>query len=73
RREWLFEHFREVAQRFAFEGVDAPVVEHAALFTRKAGEEIGKAFKEIVLTDYTEAILDGLVKSQISYTANFGK
>jgi len=40
RRSWLFEHFREVARRFAFEEVDAPVVEHAELFTRKAGEEI---------------------------------
>jgi histidyl-tRNA synthetase len=40
RRSWLFEHFREVARRFGFEEVDAPVVEHAELFTRKAGEEI---------------------------------
>ncbi len=39
-REWLFDHFREVARRFAFEEVDAPVVESAELFTRKAGEEI---------------------------------
>jgi histidyl-tRNA synthetase len=39
-REWLFGHFRAVAQAFAFEEVDAPVVEHAELFTRKAGEEI---------------------------------
>ena len=40
RRNWLFAHFREVARRFAFEEVDAPVVEHTDLFTRKAGEEI---------------------------------
>jgi histidyl-tRNA synthetase len=39
-REWLFEQFRAVADTFGFEGVDAPVLEHAALFTRKAGEEI---------------------------------
>jgi len=39
-RVWLFDQFREVARRFAFEEVDAPVVEHAELFTRKAGEEI---------------------------------
>ncbi len=39
-REWLFDHFRAVAHGFGFEGVDAPVLEHAALFTRKAGEEI---------------------------------
>jgi len=40
RREWLFGHFREVARRFGFEEVDAPIVEHEELFTRKAGEEI---------------------------------
>jgi histidyl-tRNA synthetase len=39
-RSWLFDHFREVARRFAFEEVDAPVVEHAELYQRKAGEEI---------------------------------
>ena len=39
-REWLFGHFREIARRFAFEEVDAPIVEHADLFMRKAGEEI---------------------------------
>ena len=40
RREWLFDHFRSVSHRFAFEEVDAPMVEQAELFTRKAGEEI---------------------------------
>ena len=40
RREYLFGHFREIAKRFGFEEVDAPIVEHAELFTRKAGEEI---------------------------------
>ncbi len=40
RRDWLFAHFREVARRFGFEEVDAPLVEHAELFIRKAGEEI---------------------------------
>jgi len=39
-RSWLFGHFREVAHRFGFEEVDAPVVEHAELYQRKAGEEI---------------------------------
>lgn len=39
-REWLFGHFREIGRRFAFEEVDAPIVEHAELFMRKAGEEI---------------------------------
>jgi histidyl-tRNA synthetase len=40
RRDWLFGHFRAVAGAFAFEEVDAPVLELADLFTRKAGEEI---------------------------------
>ncbi|MFO0690103.1 MAG: histidine--tRNA ligase [Myxococcota bacterium] len=40
RRNWLFGLFRETAARFGFEEVDAPMVEHASLFTRKAGEEI---------------------------------
>jgi histidyl-tRNA synthetase len=39
-RNWLFAHFREVARTFGFQEVDVPVVEHAALLTRKAGEEI---------------------------------
>ena len=40
KQEWLFSHFRTVAHAFAFEEVDAPVLEHAELYTRKAGEEI---------------------------------
>jgi histidyl-tRNA synthetase len=40
RREWLFGHFRAVAASFGYEEVDAPVLEHADLLTRKAGEEI---------------------------------
>jgi len=40
RRSWLFDHFRRTAGLFGFEEVDAPMVEHAELFTRKAGEEI---------------------------------
>jgi histidyl-tRNA synthetase len=37
---WLLDHFRAVAQLYGFEAYDAPVVESAALYTRKAGEEI---------------------------------
>ncbi len=40
RRNWLFDRFRHTAAHFGFEEVDAPIVEHAELFTRKAGEEI---------------------------------
>ena len=39
-QHWLFGHFREVARLFAFAEYDAPVVESAELYTRKAGEEI---------------------------------
>jgi histidyl-tRNA synthetase len=39
-RSWLFERFRGTALAFGFEEVDAPVVEHAELYMRKAGEEI---------------------------------
>jgi histidyl-tRNA synthetase len=40
RRDWLFARFRGVARAFGYDEVDAPVLEHAELFTRKAGEEI---------------------------------
>ena len=39
-RTWLFANFRRVASKFGFEEVDAPILEHAELFKRKAGEEI---------------------------------
>ena len=39
-RAWLHGRFREVARRFGFEEYDAPVVESADLYVRKAGEEI---------------------------------
>ncbi len=39
-RSWLHGRFREVARRFGFEEYDAPVVESADLYVRKAGEEI---------------------------------
>jgi histidyl-tRNA synthetase len=39
-RSWLFERFRGTALAFGFEEVDAPIVEHAELYLRKAGEEI---------------------------------
>ena len=50
-REWLFGHFREISRRFGFEEVDAPVVEHAELFTRKAGEEIVEQLYHFELHD----------------------
>ncbi len=50
-RQWLFEHFRATAALFAFEEIDAPVVESAELFTRKAGEEIVDQLYHFVLHD----------------------
>lgn len=50
-RSWLFGHFRETARRFGFEEVDAPIVEHAELFTRKAGEEIVEQLYHFVMHD----------------------
>jgi len=50
-REWLFGHFRAVAKGFGFEEVDAPIVEHAELFTRKAGEEIVEQLYHFELHD----------------------
>lgn len=39
-RTWLFDHWRAVSESFGFEAYDAPVVEHEAIYIRKAGEEI---------------------------------
>jgi histidyl-tRNA synthetase len=50
-REWLFAHFRTVATAFGFEEVDAPVLEHEELFTRKAGEEIVEQLYHFELHD----------------------
>ena len=62
-RSWLFERFREVAQRFAFEEVDAPVVEHAELYQRKAGEEIVEQLYHFVLHDRHLALRPELTPS----------
>jgi histidyl-tRNA synthetase len=51
RRSWLFAHFREVAREFGYEEVDAPVLEHAELFVRKAGEEIVEQLYHFTLHD----------------------
>ncbi len=39
-RNWLFEIWRTTALQFGFEEYDACVLEHAELYTRKAGDEI---------------------------------
>ena len=40
-QSWLFGEWREVARLFGFSEYDAPVLENEALYTRKAGEEVG--------------------------------
>jgi histidyl-tRNA synthetase len=39
-RQWLFAHWRAVAERFGYEEYDACVLEHEELYIRKAGDEI---------------------------------
>lgn len=56
RRNWLFDLFRQTAMQFGFEEVDAPMVEHAELFTRKAGEEIVDQLYHFVLHDHHLAL-----------------
>ncbi len=62
-REWLFDHFRSVARRFAFEEVDAPILEHAELFIRKAGEEIVDQLYHFTLHDRHLALRGELTPS----------
>src|SRR5262249_25620201 len=50
-RSWPFAPSRGVARRFGFEEVDAPIVEHAELFTRKAGEEIVEQLYHFTMHD----------------------
>jgi histidyl-tRNA synthetase len=50
-RNWLFGHFRATAALYGFEEIDAPVLEHAELFTRKAGEEIVDQLYHFTLHD----------------------
>jgi histidyl-tRNA synthetase len=62
-RTWLFEHFRAVARRFGFEEVDAPIVEHAELYQRKAGEEIVEQLYHFELHDRHLALRPELTPS----------
>jgi histidyl-tRNA synthetase len=62
-RSWLFGHFREVARRFGYEEVDAPVLEHAELFVRKAGEEIVEQLYHFTLHDRHLALRPELTPS----------
>jgi len=62
-REWLFGHFRAVARAFGFEEVDAPVLEHEELFTRKAGEEIVAQLYHFELHEHRYALRPELTPS----------
>src|SRR5262245_51718781 len=55
-REWLFGHFRAVSRAFGFEEVDAPVLEHEELFTRKAAEEIVEQLYHFELHEHRYAL-----------------
>ena len=39
-RNWLFDHFKQVAKLHGFVEYDSPVLESESLYTRKAGEEV---------------------------------
>jgi histidyl-tRNA synthetase len=39
-QRWLFGEWRAVAKLHGFSEYDAPVLEHEALYIRKAGEEV---------------------------------
>ena len=49
-QNWLFHHMAAVSRVFAFEQVDAPVLESEELFIRKAGEEITDQLYNFVVT-----------------------
>jgi hypothetical protein len=58
-----FAHFREVARSFGYEEIDAPIVEHAELFIRKAGEEIVDQLYHFTLHDRHLALRPELTPS----------
>jgi histidyl-tRNA synthetase len=62
-RAWLFERFRGTALAFGFEEVDAPLVEHAELYMRKAGEEIVEQLYHFQLHDRHLALRPELTPS----------
>jgi histidyl-tRNA synthetase len=62
-RSWLFAHFREVARAFGYEEIDAPILEHAELFIRKAGEEIVDQLYHFTLHDRHLALRPELTPS----------
>lgn len=39
-KNWLFTIWKDTAMKYGFEEYDAPIVEHAELYIRKAGEEV---------------------------------
>ena len=39
-KNWLFNIWKDTANKYGFEEYDAPIVEHADLYIRKAGEEV---------------------------------
>ena len=40
KRNWLFDTFKQISESYGFEQYDAPIVEHADLYTRKGSDDI---------------------------------
>lgn len=47
-QKWLFDTFRRVSDRFAYQEYDCPILEPAELYKRKAGEDITKQMYNFV-------------------------
>ncbi len=45
-KNWLFEIWKDTAGKYGFEEYDAPIIEHAELYIRKAGEEVTQQLYE---------------------------
>eukprot|EP00467_Chlorarachnion_reptans_P022551 CAMPEP_0114506614 /NCGR_PEP_ID=MMETSP0109-20121206/11521_1 /TAXON_ID=29199 /ORGANISM="Chlorarachnion reptans, Strain CCCM449" /LENGTH=616 /DNA_ID=CAMNT_0001685213 /DNA_START=125 /DNA_END=1975 /DNA_ORIENTATION=+ len=56
-QSWLFEEMKKVGRAFGFQEYDAPVLEHAELYKRKAGEEITQQMYNFVDKEGAEVTL----------------
>mmetsp|Transcript_19249 Transcript_19249/g.28745 ORF Transcript_19249/g.28745 Transcript_19249/m.28745 type:complete len:617 (+) Transcript_19249:103-1953(+) len=56
-QRWLFETMRKVAKLFGFQEYDAPVLESAELYKRKAGEEITQQMYNFIDKEGAEVTL----------------
>mmetsp|Transcript_9944 Transcript_9944/g.16017 ORF Transcript_9944/g.16017 Transcript_9944/m.16017 type:complete len:633 (-) Transcript_9944:229-2127(-) len=56
-QSWLFGEMKKVARAFGFQEYDAPVLEHAELYKRKAGEEITQQMYNFIDKEGAEVTL----------------